>query len=88
MSAGSLPDGTALDLFGSGGGAQVAAALEVPLLGQIPLSVPLRKAGDAGTPLVSEHPDDPAAIALSDAFRALQATRSSRVGSPLPVSPR
>lgn len=87
MSPGVLPDGTALDLFGSGGGAQVAAALDVPLLGNIPLSVPLRIAGDAGTPLVSHQPDDPAAIALIDAFRALHATRDSRVGTPLPVSP-
>ena len=65
-----LPDGTMLDLFGAGGGALAATALsspgdEVPLLGSIPLSPALRACGDAGTPVVSARPDDPAGIALT-----------------------
>lgn len=58
------PDGTVLDLFGSGGGAATAERLGVPLLASIPLSVPLRAGGDAGQPVVLTHPDDPAAAAI------------------------
>lgn len=65
-----LPDGTVLDLFGTGGGAAVAAALSteaetVPLLASVPLSPGLRAAGDAGTPVVVSDPGDAAARAIS-----------------------
>ncbi|MET0974469.1 MAG: P-loop NTPase, partial [Leifsonia sp.] len=58
------PDGSVLELFGSGGGAEVARRLsaggsEVPLLAQVPLSIPLRSGGDLGEPVVLAHPDDP-----------------------------
>ncbi|MET9326387.1 Mrp/NBP35 family ATP-binding protein [Tsukamurella sp. NPDC003166] len=65
-----LPDGSVLDVFGSGGGEQVAARLtravgaDVPLLGQIPLDPQLREAGDAGTPVVLSAPDSPTGAAL------------------------
>ncbi len=65
-----LPDGSRMDVFGSGGGAAVAASLskavgaDVPLLGQIPLETKVREAGDAGVPIVLSEPDSPAAIAL------------------------
>jgi ATP-binding protein involved in chromosome partitioning len=88
MSAGALPDGTTIDLFGSGGGQQVAESLGVPLLGQIPLSVRLRETGDEGQPVVWSEPDDSAARALAQTFAALQATRKSLVGSSLPLSTR
>src|SRR6185369_577985 len=47
------------DLFGSGGGDDLAARLQVPVLGRIPLSVPLRVGGDEGEPVILTHPDDP-----------------------------
>src|ERR1700742_651600 len=62
--------GEQTEVFGSGGGATVAAALsrlggtQVPLLGQVPLDVRLREGGDAGMPLVLSDPDSPAALAL------------------------
>jgi ATP-binding protein involved in chromosome partitioning len=64
------PDGSVLELFGAGGGADAASRLStpeqpVPLLGSIPLSVNLREGGDSGHPVVLTHPDDPAAIAIS-----------------------
>ena len=65
-----LPDGSVLDVFGSGGGEQVAARLtravgaDVPLLGQIPLDPQLREAGDSGTPVVLSAPDSPTGSAL------------------------
>ncbi|RIJ54773.1 P-loop NTPase, partial [Clavibacter phaseoli] len=48
------PDGSVLELFGAGGGAEVARRLSagqderVPLLASVPLSVSLREGGDAG----------------------------------------
>ena len=65
------PDGTVLDLFGSGGGELVAARLSegqetpVPVLASIPLSIGLRASGDAGDPIVLSAPDDAASIAIS-----------------------
>src|SRR3954447_5003378 len=58
-----LPDGSTLQVFGEGGGAQVAERLsraigaDVPLLGQIPLDPALVAAGDEGVPLVLSAPD-------------------------------
>lgn len=59
-----------LDVFGSGGGQQVADGLsqatgtKVPLLGQIPIDTRLREGGDTGTPVVLDAPDSAAAVAL------------------------
>ncbi len=58
------PDGTVLELFGTGGGADAAARLGVPLLASVPLSLALREGGDAGVPVVLSHPEDPAAAAI------------------------
>jgi ATPases involved in chromosome partitioning len=65
------PDGTVLELFGSGGGAEAAQRLSegqdaaVPLLASVPLSVALRAGGDAGRPIVLADPGDPAAVAIA-----------------------
>lgn len=76
MAAMTLPDGTVLDLFGAGGGEEVARALssaddEVPLLASVPLSPALRAGGDDGTPVVLARPDDPAARAIDAAAAAI-----------------
>ncbi|HEU4849416.1 MAG TPA: P-loop NTPase [Terrimesophilobacter sp.] len=57
-------DGTVLDLFGTGGGADAAARLDVSLLASIPLSLALREGGDAGEPVVLSHPEDSGAAAI------------------------
>jgi ATP-binding protein involved in chromosome partitioning len=54
-------DGQAYEIFGSGGGTELAADLEVPLLGQVPLVPALREGSDTGAPIVVAHPDDEAA---------------------------
>jgi ATP-binding protein involved in chromosome partitioning len=62
--------GEQTDVFGSGGGETVAAALtkltgaQVPLLGQVPIDTRLREGGDAGVPLVLEDPDSRASLEL------------------------
>jgi ATP-binding protein involved in chromosome partitioning len=62
-------DGSVLELFGSGGGADAAARLSTPeepvrVLASIPLSIALREGGDTGRPIVLTAPDDPAALAI------------------------
>jgi ATP-binding protein involved in chromosome partitioning len=60
-------DGTRYELFGAGGGEQLAHQLGVPLLGQIPLVPALREGGDAGSPIIVAAPDDEA----SQVFRSI-----------------
>ena len=62
-------DGFRYELFGAGGGAELAERLGVPLLGQVPLVPELREGGDEGHPIVVAHPEDEAAAA----FRAIAA---------------
>ncbi len=85
------PDGSVLELFGSGGGADLAARLStaeepVPVLASIPLSVALRAGGDAGAPVVLAHPDDPAAVAISSLAGVLATRARGLSGRPLPVT--
>ncbi len=54
-------DGKRYELFGAGGGADLAQRLEVPLLGQVPLVPELRAGGDSGSPIVSVDPEGEAA---------------------------
>jgi ATP-binding protein involved in chromosome partitioning len=53
-------DGKAYELFGSGGGKELADQLGVPLLGQVPLVPELRVGADEGRPIVVTDPDDEA----------------------------
>jgi ATP-binding protein involved in chromosome partitioning len=73
MSGFTTPDGQRFQLFGEGGGQELADELDVPLLGKVPLTMPLREQADAGSPLVATDPDDPAAQAIRQAARGLQA---------------
>jgi len=52
------------DIFGRGGGEQMAADLKVPFLGRVPIYQPIREGGDAGVPLMISEPDSPAARAF------------------------
>ncbi|WP_241245820.1 Mrp/NBP35 family ATP-binding protein [Microbacterium sp. 4R-513] len=93
MAAMVLPDGTTVDVFGSGGGASVAASLSseaepVPLLASIPLSPALRSDADAGVPVVVAHPDDPAARAIAEVAERIAVKPRGLAGRSLPISPR
>ena len=63
------------DVFGSGGGAALAADLDVPLLGTVPLDARLREQGDAGEPLVAADPEAPSARAIAEIAERIAATR-------------
>src|SRR5881409_690203 len=65
------PGGERFAIFGDGGGQALADELDVPLLGKVPLTMPLRERSDAGDPLVFADPDDPASQATGHAARGL-----------------
>ena len=66
--------GEVVDVFGSGGGQTLAAEMEVPFLGRVPLDPAVRVAGDAGQPTVISAPDSPAGRALMGIVESLEAT--------------
>ena len=88
-----LPDGSRLELFGSGGGQAVADSLaiatgtRVPLLGQVPIDQRVREGGDDGRPVVLHQPDSPAAEALRSIADSLARRQASLVGRPLGLTP-
>jgi ATP-binding protein involved in chromosome partitioning len=67
------PSGERYALFGEGGGQALADELDVPLLGRVPLTMPVREQADNGLPLVFNDPDDPASQAVRQAARGLLA---------------
>ncbi|MGK2874839.1 MAG: Mrp/NBP35 family ATP-binding protein [Nocardioides sp.] len=88
-----LPDGSRLEVFGSGGGVRVAATLstrsgsEVPLLGQIPLEPSLREGGDSGKPVVESDPTNPAAKVLIEVAQRLAGRSRGLAGMQLGLTP-
>ncbi|MDT7783253.1 MAG: ATP-binding protein involved in chromosome partitioning [Pseudonocardiales bacterium] len=88
-----MPDGSRMEVFGSGGGAAVAESLsktigsEVPLLGQVPLDPRLRENGDSGTPIVQAVPESAAAQVLLDVAKKLTVKSRGLAGRLLNVSP-
>jgi ATP-binding protein involved in chromosome partitioning len=89
------PEGTEhrLEVFGSGGGARVAATLsgrfgyDVPVLGEIPLDLDLRAGGDSGRPIVETAPDSPSAQALTTVAATLTGRGRGLAGMQLGLSP-
>lgn len=87
-----LPDGTVIDVFGSGGGQAVSSRLsdvlaqDVPLLGSIPLDPVLRADSEAGTPSIVASPESSAGKALGDIAAALAQSPRGLAGRKLSVS--
>ncbi|MBV7363506.1 Mrp/NBP35 family ATP-binding protein [Actinomycetaceae bacterium TAE3-ERU4] len=85
------PDGSRLELFGSGGGEQVSKRLsaqlgyEIPLLAQVPLDMNLREGSDEGTPVVLRG--GVSAEALDSVARVLAKRSRGLKGRSLGVSP-
>ncbi|MBA8794479.1 ATP-binding protein involved in chromosome partitioning [Friedmanniella endophytica] len=82
-----------VDVFGSGGGAEVAGTLgrrlgyEVPVLAEIPLDPRLRVGGDDGNPIVTAEPETAAARALSGLADRLAARGKNLAGRQLGLQP-
>lgn len=68
-----LPDGTRMDIFGTGGGEHLAQITDTPFLGKIPMDQNVRIGGDTGKPIVVSHPDSPVAKALREIAEDLAA---------------
>ncbi|GGG77877.1 Mrp/NBP35 family ATP-binding protein [Corynebacterium pelargi] len=89
MAAMVMPDGSLMEVFGSGGGQMLSERLqrltgtEVPLLGSVPLDPQLREGGDAGTPIVLSQPESPTAQAIQAIADALQVRKDSLAGKSL-----
>jgi ATP-binding protein involved in chromosome partitioning len=62
-----------MDIFGSGGGEQLAQATGTNFLGKIPLDQNVRIGGDSGKPIVDSHPDSAAARALREITETIAA---------------
>ncbi|MDQ3616290.1 MAG: Mrp/NBP35 family ATP-binding protein [Actinomycetota bacterium] len=82
-----------LEVFGSGGGARVAATLssrfgyDVPVLGEIPLDLELRAGGDTGVPIVESLPESPAARQLDRVAATLSGRGRGLSGMQLGLTP-
>ena len=82
-----------MDVFGSGGGAAVAATLSsrlgypVPLLGQVPLDPTLRAGGDDGVPVTADDTGSAAGAALTAIAEGLAARGRGLAGRQLGLAP-
>ncbi len=82
-----------VDVFGSGGGAEVSGTLstrlgyEVPLLAEVPLDPAMSSGGDLGVPLIATDPMRPAAIALGALAERLASRKRNLVGRKLGLTP-
>jgi ATP-binding protein involved in chromosome partitioning len=82
-----------IEVFGQGGGRQVAQTLsrlvgsDVPLLGEIPIDLRLREAGDDGVPIVLAEPEAPAAQELTRIAQLIGGRSRSLVGRQLGLTP-
>ncbi len=71
-------DGKRYELFGAGGGQELADHLGVPLLAQVPLVPALRAGGDDGHPIIVEAPDDESSRAFTAVAAALDTELAPR----------
>jgi ATP-binding protein involved in chromosome partitioning len=75
-------DGKAYELFGAGGGQELADQLGVPLLGQVPLVPELRVGADEGRPIVITDPDDEASRVFATIAERVEELAPKRVYRP------
>lgn len=88
-----LPSGEKLEVFGSGGAAEVATTLtarlgyDISLLGQVPLEEKLREGGDSGSPIVIADPDAESAKVLQQVADGLSGRSRGLAGMQLGLAP-
>jgi ATP-binding protein involved in chromosome partitioning len=71
-------DGRRYELFGAGGGAELAGKLNVPLIAQVPLVPAVREGGDIGRPIMVSDPGSEAAVAFSKIADWIRGTAPKR----------
>jgi len=70
-----LPDGTRMDIFGTGGGKRLASETGIPYIGAIPIDPAVREGGDTGKPIVITSPDSP----VAKAFKAITCEVAAKI---------
>ena len=81
------PDtGVEYDIFGTGGGQELAEALGTELLGRVPIDLRLREGGDDGTPMVLTHPDAPGSKVITAIAADIMKRNTTLIGRSLPLS--
>lgn len=84
-----LPDGTRMDVFGSGGGQRLANESGVPFIGAIPMDPSVRAGGDQGKPVVVSNPDSAVARSLrsiSEDIAAKVSVAAVKQGNFIPIN--
>jgi ATP-binding protein involved in chromosome partitioning len=76
------------EVFGTGGGDELARQLDIPLLGRVPLDPLVRRCGDGGEPVASAAPDSPSAHELRRIAERVQQLRGGEIVKPLAVVSR
>lgn len=71
-----LPDGTRMEIFGSGGGERLAEEAKTDFLGMIPMDADVRVGGDSGIPIVVSSPDSKPAVAMREIAEKIAAKLS------------
>ena len=69
------PDGSFsinINLFKSGGGLKESKRLDVPLLGQIPISIEMMHSTDTGKPIILSNPQEPVSNLFRDIAKKIQ----------------
>jgi ATP-binding protein involved in chromosome partitioning len=78
------------DIFGHGGGEQMAGELGVPFIGRIPIYQPIREGGDSGVPLTISEPDSTASrafMAAAELMAAQVSLASYNRATTIPLTP-
>ena len=75
-------DGVRYELFGSGGGADLAQRLGVDLIGQVPMTIPMREGSDSGRPIMAVDPDSEASRAFVEMAEWVEAHAPTKRSHP------
>jgi ATP-binding protein involved in chromosome partitioning len=73
------------EVFGSGGGETLSAAIGAPLLGRVPLDAPLRECGDRGLPVVLAEPGSASAVAIREVAEQIRRRAGAGFVKSLPL---
>ena len=85
-----LPDGSRMDVFGTGGGEKLAREADVAFIGAVPMDPSVREGGDNGKPVTVDKPESAVAIALKQvsedvALRAALAALDQQRQNVIPI---
>jgi len=84
-----LPDGTRMDIFGSGGGEALAKETQTEFLGKVPIDQNVRIGGDSGKPIVASTPEAPAAnafVTIAQRIAAKVSVAAMNASNSLPIN--